>query len=122
MKQSTKPSYILFLSLLAALIGTVVCLHGDRVKRSVSPTVDHFCVYDHRFYAFVMRAMGNCCSNLHHKSSLLRFLRPVCPGGILFSPADVLVLLGKTGMADVVAITAYAQIWFPPSDGRLAGR
>ena len=33
-------------------------------------------------------------------------------GGLLYR-LDLLVLLVVTGMADVVAITAYAQFWFP---------
>ncbi len=62
----------------------------------VSLTVDHFCVYDHRFYAFfVMRAMGNCCSRIWNINRLA-ILLPTCLAlGGIFHRLDVPVLLGS---------------------------
>lgn len=62
---------------------------------------------------FVMRAMGELLlSNLNYKS-FSDFSADLLGPWAGFHRLDLLVCWVITGIADVVAITAYAQFWFP---------
>ncbi len=62
---------------------------------------------------FVMRAMGDCCFRIWNTNLLVTSLPIYSAVGRIFHWLDLLVLLGCNRYADVVAITAYAQFWFP---------
>ncbi len=62
---------------------------------------------------FVMRAMGELLFRIWNTNLLVTSL-PIYSGrGRIFHRLDLLVLLGCNRYGRVVAITAYAQFWFP---------
>lgn len=60
-----------------------------------------------------MRAMGNCCSRIWNINRLAILLPTCLAWAGYFTGWTYWFCWVVTGMADVVAITAYAQFWFP---------
>ncbi|XPE25187.1 hypothetical protein ACNKHM_08970 [Shigella sonnei] len=81
---------------------------------SLAGPLDYFCLYDHPFMLFfVMRQWGNCCFRIGIQSFSDFASDLLGPWAGYFTGWTYWFCWVVTGMADVVAITAYAQFWFP---------